>query len=205
VDGQSLVTGVIESHLTMGKRIFFPRFPNLADLRREENSKKTEIENIVIPPGGTLRFTQVGENALAYNLVTFVRGFILSPLGVPENKITDLLSTKLFTKFLEKHLESFVRPESFKDIFSFGQSLVNFSWLDVNALNELLIATDAVLAEELLTKFLIYKTQHELLNLVSGWLKGGEMFNMYLNTITQWGNFVQAQTKEGQPITFSTK
>jgi hypothetical protein len=109
-------------------------------------SQTTEVRNIKVPPGGTLKLTKIGENALIYNQATFLARLFFDS-SIVENsssRLSGLLT--LCEKLQKKDSESFVKSEILKNLMGENLSLpldeaskVLFSstWLDNHKLEEL--------------------------------------------------------------------
>ncbi|MFB2878665.1 hypothetical protein [Floridanema aerugineum] len=117
--------------------------------------KKTTIENIALPPGGSITFTKTGANAQAYNQATLVMGFFFggwlseseeNPASLPGalNRIFGEDATfkqkflaALFLKFQEKRIGSLVKEGAFQDLPSTLQAFTTASWIEEQNFNEL--------------------------------------------------------------------
>ena len=80
------------------------------------NSEPTEVRNIRVPPGGILKLTKTGENALVYNQATFLSGLFFK-----SSSFSGLLA--LCEKIQKKNIGSFVKSEFFRGLMRENLSL----------------------------------------------------------------------------------
>ncbi|MFB8790863.1 MAG: serine protease [Potamolinea sp.] len=114
------------------------------------NSQKTEVRNIKVPPGGTLKLTKSGENVLIYNQATF-----LAALFFDSPNITGLIA--LCEKLQKKNLGSFVRSEIVKIWMKENLSIPidkalevfsSSSWIDNQKLEQLKQVCEEVMQDQ---------------------------------------------------------
>jgi hypothetical protein len=182
------------------------------------SSQKTEITNIIVPAGGTLKFTKTSDSALAYNLARFGLD-ILCELGLPKLTKNSSLGTKLvstlFAKILKDQvLETLVQNRSFFTTFeNTVKAFVTTEWLpkeQLEKLTEISVTTLAEFATEyksLLPNTILSKIKDLALGKISPWIEVAENFAKGSNSFLQWYDFYLAKRTEPktQPIIFSSR
>ncbi|GET43308.1 S1 family peptidase [Microseira wollei] len=168
------------------------------------NSHKTEVRNITVPPGGILKLTKIGENALVYNQATFLSGLFFKSPG-----FSGLLA--LCEKIQKKHIGSFVKSEIFRDLMRENLSVpldeatkifVASSWVDNQKLEALKEICEVMRQENINASNFLGNTLGNMLRIT-----GLEMLNFPLNVtedfvkrsngFLQWLDWERAQIVEG--------
>ncbi|MEH2060379.1 MAG: Calx-beta domain-containing protein [Nostoc sp.] len=129
------------------------------------SSEKTEIRNIVIPPGGSLKLTKTGTYATAYNLAK-VGMDLLFEFGLPkvfeENYSLKMkLLSAIYAEVLQENVKSLAADGAFNTPQDALKSLETFNWINKQELGKLTEIAIKVLAEELPT--FKYYSQYSLL------------------------------------------
>ncbi len=169
------------------------------------NSQKTEVRNIIVPPGGTLKLTKIGENALVYNQATFLSG-----LCFKSPSFSGLLA--LCEKIQKKNIGSFVKSEIFRGLMRENLSLPldeatkvfsSSSWVDNQKLEALKEICEVMRQENINANNFLENTLGNMLRVT-----GLEMLNFPLNFtedfiknnngFLQWLNWERAQILEEQ-------
>ena len=167
------------------------------------NTQKTEVRNIMVPPGGTLKLTQLGEYALVYNQATFLaESFFESPNN------PGLLA--LCENLQKKNLDNFVKSESLRKLMTANlnisldklpEVLVQSNWIDNNKLAEM-----KKVCEEVMHERNIRPNQNILgmflhipgLEIFKFPITATEDFVKHSNKVLQWIAYERAQIVEEQ-------
>jgi len=179
------------------------------DLRNSlGRSQKTEIRNIVIPPGGTLKLTKTGEYAFRYNAATAVLNLFFEQ-GLPkifENKrsVKTRLISNIMIKVTQKKIGNLVQDGAFITVDDTLRALISTSWIEKGTWSELVKIGHEALAEEITGEYLKQEITNQALeeaqNLatksVSWWIEAAEGFDRGGNLFLQWLNFSSAQRLE---------
>lgn len=167
------------------------------------NSQKTEIRNIKVPPGGTLKLTKIGENALIYNQATF-----LAELFFDSPHITGLLA--LCEKLQKNNIGSFVRSEIVKSWMNENLSMSpdkalevfsSLSWIDNQKLEQLKQVCEEVMKQQNIKPnknifgMLLNIPGLEILKIP---INATEDFMKHSNRCLQWLDWERSQIKEQQ-------
>ncbi|NEU76052.1 LysM peptidoglycan-binding domain-containing protein [Hassallia byssoidea VB512170] len=185
------------------------------------SSEKTEIRNVVIPPGGSLKITKTGTYAAAYNLAKIGMD-LLFEFGLPkvfeENYSLKMkLWSAIYAEVLQENVKSLAADGEFNLNTSEDarKSLEASNWLNKQELAKLTEISIKVLAEELPTfKFysqysLLAPAQQIVDNLekLNSWITLAETFAKGSNTFLQSLDLERAKKLEPttQLIKFITK
>ncbi|MEG4918307.1 serine protease [Microcoleus sp. B7-D4] len=169
------------------------------------NSEPTEVRNIRVPPGGILKLTKTGENALVYNQATF-----LSSLFFKSSSFSGLLA--LCEKIQKKNIGSFVKSEVFRGLMRENLSLpldeatktfVSSTWVDNRKLETLKKICELMRQENLNASNVLDNPLENMLRIT-----GLEMLNFPLNVtedfikrnngFLQWLDWERAQIVEAK-------
>lgn len=167
------------------------------------NSQKTEVRNITVPPGGILKLTKIGENAMVYNQATFLSGLFYNSPSFP-----GLLA--LCEKIQKKNMGSFVKSEIFRGLMRENLSLPldeatrvfsSSSWVDNQKLEGLKEICEVMRQENINASNFLDNTLGNMLRIT-----GLEMLNFPLkftedfiksnNGYLQWLDWERAQILE---------
>jgi hypothetical protein len=166
-------------------------------------SKKTEIKNIVIPPGGALRLTKNGENAVKYNLAKGVMD-ILFDKGLPKifenNSYKVRLLSAIYLKIQQERIGSLAKDGAFITWQDTTRAFATGSWIDEETRDKLAEIGINVLAEEL-PKYALERVEQQALQQaqrliakkVSFWIEATEAFTKNSNFVMQWYDLSMAQ------------
>lgn len=120
------------------------------------NSQKTEIRNIFIPPGGTLKFTKIGNVALRYNQAKTIEYF-LSKTDGPFKKGDPSLKVKLLSSFMAKFesekVADFIKDGSPINVSEAIKGSRSVDWVDQTELKRLIDISEEVLEDEIKDQF----------------------------------------------------
>lgn len=169
------------------------------------NSEPTEIRNIRVPPGGILKLTKTGENALVYNQATFLSGLFFK-----SSSFSGLLA--LCEKFQKKNIGSFVKSEVFRGLMRENLSLpldeatkifASSTWVDNRKLETLKKICELMRQENQNASNVIENPLENMLRIT-----GLEMLNFPLNVtedfikrnngFLQWLDWERAQIVEAK-------
>jgi hypothetical protein len=171
------------------------------------NIQKTEVRNIRVLPGGTLKLTKLGEYALVYNQANF-----LSSLFFESPNPSGLLA--LCEKLHKQNVSSFVKSESLRSWMNANltlsldkgwQAFVSESWFDKHTLEEKRKICEEVMREQnIKSSGVLENTLETILRIV-----GSEMLKVMLVKPTedfvkrsygflQWLDWERAQIVEEQ-------
>jgi hypothetical protein len=167
------------------------------------NSQKTEVRNITVLPGGILKITKIGENALVYNQATFLSGLCFN-----SPSFSGLLA--LCEKIQKKNIGSFVKSEVFRGLMRENLSLPldeatkvfsSSSWVDNQKLGALKEICELMRQENINASNFLDNTLGNMLRIT-----GLEMLNFPLNVtedfikssngFLQWLDWERAQIVE---------
>ncbi|MEG3934307.1 S8 family serine peptidase [Microcoleus sp. T3_B1] len=127
-DGAKPPVGVVDFSLEALEKLYKTLFNGYSwgDPRKTEAFETTEVRNVVIPPGGSLKITKSSESALVYNLMTFGLDLFFNNMA-PE----DLnFQQQIFSKLAEEKVRDLVKPDSFTDNAQTLLSLLSGSWVN---------------------------------------------------------------------------
>jgi hypothetical protein len=173
--------------------------------------KKTEIRNLVVPPGGYFKITKTGANANAYNQATFLMGLFFdtelpgSLPGAIKNIFGDNATLQqsflsaLFVKLQQKRIGNIVRDGGFANP---AIAFINGSWIDQENLEKLMNIGIEVVAEEGLKQGVSRTVINEqvLGRRLNFWVTAAETFakggNIFLQSL-DWERAQRAEQKQG--------
>ena len=163
------------------------------------NSQKTEIRNIVIPRGGTLKFTKTGENALRYNQARFLINFFFdsAPKLFEGSGVKAELMSAFYFKLQQEQVGSLVKEEALITPRDAARALATASWIDDEKLRQLLKIGLEVLVEKGIegsSKPVI--NERFVGRNLDFWVKAADIFMKGSNVFLQWYDLSLAQRVE---------
>lgn len=210
VDGMRSPTSVLGSPVEyiqgIGDLIKEPKANPLGlfDLRTTGHTKKTEIKNIVIPAGGTLKFTKVGDNALRYNLAK-VGMDILFDSGLPKlfeknSSLKVKLLSAIFIKLQQEGVGNLVKDGEFITLPDTAKAVSTGSWIEHKTLDKVVEIAVKVLAEELpryglerIEKQASEQAQRLVAKKITILIDAAELFTKASNFYMPWYDLTMAQ------------
>jgi hypothetical protein len=175
------------------------------------NSQKTEIRNILIPPGGTLKFTKTGNAALRYNQAQTTYYIIsktdgLFKKGDPSLKVKILSS--FMAKFEAEKISSLVKDGSPMTVSEAISESKSNSWVNQAELKKLVEISNDVLKNEFKDQLSDPLLSSEIIGrklsfgtILAGYFSQGT--SMYLQWGVDWPLAQRVEPKKRQLIFFT--
>lgn len=177
------------------------------------NSEKTEIRNILIPPGGTLKFTKTGNVALRYNQAKTVE-YVLSKTDSLFKKGDPSLKVKLLSSFMAKFeahkVSSLVKDGGPITVSEAIKGAKSIDWVDQTELKKLIDISKEVLAGEFKDQLSDPLLSPEMIgqklnisSILAGYFSQGA--SMYLQWYVDWPLAQRVEPKTQQIVFVSKK